>query len=158
MINAISKHSGQCVGGIKGEISRWKGGEISFSECRAACVRHIKELWQELGKPPLTEQRKKSIHYLHVGIRLYNSKRFEEALYAFKQALNMDPRYSRAHLYYGNAQYKLRNPEEAIASWEFAIRVEPDSDAATKARDKLATLRSKNQQALHDIKEHLRNA
>lgn len=156
MIHTIKKQVPRFSSSIKDEVNLLWKREKSFSAFRSACSEHFSTLWRELTKPPQTEARKRAIQYLHVGMQLYNKKRFLDALHAFKRALDTDPKYSRAHLYYGNAQYKMRNAEEAIASWEFAVRVEPDSEAARKAQSKLDALRTKNKQVYHELKEHLK--
>jgi len=158
MLSTIKKQLPRFGESIKHEIGSLRKHETSFAGFGKACSGHLVTLWREITKPPATQERKQAIQYLQVGIKLYNRKRFLDALHAFKRALDIDPKYSRAHLYYGNAQYKLNNPTEAIASWEFAVRVDPESETARKAQDRLDALNTKNKRALHEIKEHLKNA
>ena len=134
MFNIIKKQIPRLISSLRAEFKSWRQKENSFAASVTACKSHIAAFWHEVTKPPATEERKRAIQYLHVGINLYNKKRFLDAVHAFRRSLDADPKYSRAHLYYGNAQYKLHNTDEAIASWEFAVRVDPDSEAGLKAR------------------------
>ncbi|MFA7693645.1 MAG: tetratricopeptide repeat protein [Candidatus Hydrogenedentes bacterium] len=132
--------------------------EIGFSEYRTQCRRHYQAAIHEMTRPPVSDRRKAAIRYLNQGIHFYNEKRYAEALAAFEQAVDYDPQYGRAHLYYGNTQYKLHNHEEALASWNCVVRMEPHSESGVKAQEKLDTVRSKEKQTVREIQEHLRRA
>lgn len=156
MIQGLIKQGSRYIISVVGEMRRLGKREISFSQFREECARHGTVAWNDLNRPPVSDRHKLAIHCLNQGIRLYNAKRYSEALRTFEESLDYDPQYSRAHLYYGNAQYKLRNYEEALASWQCILRIDPKSDIAEKAREKLEIVQSKNQQAVREIQEQLK--
>ena len=156
MVGTVIKYGGRCIGNIAGACFRFAGRKLAFSEWVSECRHHVATAWNEGRRGPVSEYRKQALRCLNEGIRLYNGKHYSEALAKFKDAIEVDPQYGRAHLYYGNAQYKLHRHEEALNAWERAIRVDPDSEAADKARAKLERLNSKNRQVIHDIQEQLR--
>ncbi|NLV44304.1 MAG: tetratricopeptide repeat protein [Candidatus Hydrogenedentes bacterium] len=157
-MQALMKHGSRCLGRILNECRQLVTRNISLRQFREECARHYQSALQDINRPPLTDRRKAAIRSLNDGIRLYNGKRFSEALRAFEESVEYDPQYGRAHLYYGNAQYKLRNYEEALASWQCVIRIEPNSDIAEKAREKLERIQSKEKQTVREMTEHLRQA
>lgn len=157
-MHALIKQGSRCLGKILCECRRLAAREISFSQFREECSRHYQSAVEDINRPPITDRRKMAIRSLNDGIRLYNGKRFSEALRAFEESVEYDPQYGRAHLYYGNAQYKLRNYEEALASWQCVVRIEPNSDIAEKAREKLEHIHSKEKQTVREIQEQLKRA
>ena len=50
-----------------------------------------------------------------------------------------------------NALYKQKRFADAITSWQKAIHVEPDSDAAEMAREKIQHILSKGKAGIQDI-------
>lgn len=158
MIYVLIKQGSQCIGRIFGECLRLVCRKTSFSQFREECARHFQAAAHEINRPPVTERHKLAIRCLNEGIRLYNGKRFSEAVRAFEESLEYDPQYGRAHLYYGNAQYKMHNYEEAIASWQCVIRIDPKSAAAEKAQEKLYIIESKTKTTVREIQEQLKRA
>ncbi|KAL0212788.1 hypothetical protein RCL1_006414 [Eukaryota sp. TZLM3-RCL] len=59
------------------------------------------------------------------GDRLYNLGRYEEALWSYNQAINLDPRFAPAHFGKGNCLSELMRFNEAIESFETATRIDP---------------------------------
>lgn len=158
MIHAFIKQGTRYVTSVAGEVCRLGKREISLSQFREECARHGAAMWNDLNREPVSDRRKLAIHCLNQGIRLYNAKRYSEALRTFEESLDYDAQYSRAHLYYGNAQYKLRNYGEALAAWQCVLRIDPKSEVGEKAREKLEIVRSKNGQAIQEIQEQLKRA
>lgn len=156
MARSVLATSFRCIGDIVRDCWRFLRRQMSAGEVLRAWVSHIRTAWSDIRRPPTTEDRKLAMHRLNEGIRLYNQKRYDEALRAFKDAVSEDPNYGRAHLYHGNTLYKLHRQEEALAEWERTVRVDPHSEAADKAREKLDLQQAKNHQAIRDIQAHLK--
>lgn len=111
--------------------------------------------WQEGSSTALTGERKAARKYLRLGVKHYNAKRHSDALYAFRKALEQDPHYARALLYYGNALYKLNEQSAALEAWKQAIAAEPRSDSARNAQLKLMRIQEKNKLAIDEIQSQL---
>ncbi|MBW7866524.1 MAG: tetratricopeptide repeat protein [Candidatus Hydrogenedentes bacterium] len=103
-----------------------------------------------------TSQRKAAIKATMHGTERYNRHEYLKAEEAFMKALEEDPGYARAHLYLGNTLHKLGRQEEAAAQWKKAVIVEPDSESAEKARQKLDGISSGLRGATRNLEEWLR--
>jgi tetratricopeptide (TPR) repeat protein len=57
-------------------------------------------------------------------------QRFDEALNAYRQAVQLDPDYQPAYAELGAAYYRLQRPKEAAAAFEQAIRLKRDDAKA----------------------------
>lgn len=155
MYRPFFKHSLRCVQSIWQDVIRFYKREISLATLWEESKHHSTTAWREISKPPATPAHKLAIHHLNRGLQYYNSKNYADAARMFEEAIAADPSYGRARLYYGNAQYKLHNVGEAMNAWEAAIRVDPHSEAADKAREKLEHLRFKNQTLVNEIEDRL---
>ena len=102
-----------------------------------------------------TSQRKSAIRRVEKGIERYNTRRYVEAEELFRQAIALDPGYARAHCYLGNTLHKLGSPEEAVFEWKKAVIVDPESDAAAKAKDKLDKVAAHNTAVARSLEERL---
>ena len=107
------------------------------------------------GNGATTSQRKAAIHRVEKGIAAYNTRKYNEAETLFRQAIEQDPGYSRAHCYLGNALHKLGAPEEAVIEWKKAVIVDPDSEAAAKAQAKLNKVTAHNTAVARSLEESL---
>lgn len=119
----------------------------------AGVIGETLKLGKSLLKPPTPKERKKSIQYVKQGIDCYNRKRLKEAERYFRKALDRDPGYARAHLYLGNALYKMGKAPAGIKAWVKAVRAEPGSRAAETARAKLEHLGYGENGVQYKIKE-----
>ncbi len=100
-----------------------------------SCRRFARHLFR-----PTPNARKWAIHYVKEGVEHYNAKNYEKAEEAFKSAIEHDRGYARAHTYLGNTYYKTDHMAKALGAWNQAIKVEPKSDAADKARAKVKNI------------------
>lgn len=82
-------------------------------------------------------QRHDAHKWLEAGRRAYNAKEYAKAEVYFRKALAEDPAYGWAHYYLGNTLYKLKRQGEALESWQKTVLLDPKSDSAEKARQKL---------------------
>jgi len=55
------------------------------------------------------------------GARLYGSKKYEEAIDSFGEAVRLNPRYAQAFYKRGNCQYRLGKFEEAVKDYRRAL-------------------------------------
>ena len=92
---------------------------------------------KSLPDPVTEEEHKQAARQLESGREYYNKKRYKKALKYFQKAAAIDGRYGLAYYYLGLAMYKTDRPKGARAAWQRAIDVDPESDAADKAREKL---------------------
>ena len=72
------------------------------------------------------------------GRQAYNMGHFDRAAGYFEEAIELDRNHTIAYTYLGHTFYKLNRLEDAVFYWKRAIAVDPDSEAAEKARRKLA--------------------
>lgn len=156
MIGSLFRYGPGCMAHMLITLNRFVLRKCSYREMRSELHDAWQELRDDLMAPPTTPQRKDALRLVNKGVRLYNYKRYTEALTAFKDARDEDPVYARAWLYLGNTLYKLSQQGEALSAWERAVAVEPRSKAADKARTKIEHLRAKNLQAIEDLQELLR--
>ena len=83
--------------------------------------------------------------------QLYNDKHYERAEEVFRMSLMFDDRNPWAFTYLGHTLYKLGRRNEALASWRRAIKVNPKSKAAEKARGQIDKLERKEAQVSSDL-------
>ena len=142
---SVYKHASRCTVNIGSTIARFVKREISFGDLRKECTQHAVTAWNEVTRPPVTEQHKRALLHLNNGIASYADKLYADAANEFEKAITAEPRYGRAHYHFGCAQYKLGNTEEALKSWEFVCRIDPQSEAADKARKRIERARIKTE-------------
>lgn len=83
------------------------------------------------------EDHKRAARDLETGREYYNKKRYKKAAKYFQRAATIDGRYGLAYYYLGLAFYKTDRPKGARSAWQRAIDVDPESEGAEKAREKL---------------------
>ena len=149
-------HSGRCAGKQLGAFKALLTGKHSITEFFREVVSNIEDCWRDYKAPPMSHQRKDAMNMVNDGVKLYNSKKYDEAMKSFKTATEYDPTYARAYTYLGNTLYKLASHGEALRVWERAVAVDPLSSAAGKARAKIERVKSQNQMAIRDLHEGLK--
>lgn len=90
------------------------------------------------------------------GRRAYNEKEFGRAEKYFQQALEEDPRYALAYTYLGSTYYQLQRYNEATTAWTKAIEIDPASDAAAKAQQRLRRIQARKESVIADIERSIR--
>lgn len=158
MLKPIYKHVSRCVSDMRNETTAFIKRKSSFSEFCSASKQHVATAWKECTRPPATEAHKRALLHLNKGMASYKDNLFADAANEFEKAIDADPKYGRAHYYYANAQYKLRNFDEACKSWEFVVRIDPDSPAAEKARERLARFAQEHQRPQTARQPHLEHS
>ncbi len=94
---------------------------------------------------------------LNVGRKEYNQKRYGKAEECFREATELDDSYALAHYYVGLSMYKVDDLSAAARSWKRAIEVDPKSEAASKAQQKLDHVRSKASEVVDYLQERIKN-
>lgn len=85
----------------------------------------------------------RAARWVKKGRLAYNERRYEAAEMAFREAILTDPAQAIAYTYLGHTLYKLGRPREAVVYWSKAVDVDPVSEAAQKARHKIAMMHEK---------------
>jgi len=101
---------------------------------------------------------KEARRLLDKGRRAYNEKRYTEAQTYLLRALEHDERLAWAHCFLGHTAYQLGRVDEAAGHWHRAIVSDPQSDAASKARQKIEGLSSKRREVLAELESHVRES
>ena len=108
------------------------------------------------------EKRSKGDHreakrLMNAGRDFYNGKNYEKAEQHFRRALIEDDQYAWAMTFLGHTLYKQNRHTEAVHAWELAVEMDPDSDAASKARRKLQHVEKQDIKLREDLNDRLRN-
>lgn len=96
-----------------------------------------RRMLKTLPEPVSDYEHKQAARHLENGREYYNKKRYKKALKYFQKAAATDGRYGLAYYYLGLALYKTDRPKGARSAWRRAIDVDPESEAADRAREKL---------------------
>lgn len=94
--------------------------------------------------------------YFPKGIILLNLKRTEEAEQAVKQGLRYAPDSPVGHYYLGRISVEAGNAEQAIASFDRAIAVNPSFEPAYLAQSSLYESRQEKDKAIGVLQKYLR--
>ena len=110
---------------------------------------------QPVEKVISEEDRKKKEHYafLQKGIAFYNQKNYEEALVAFEQAIQLDPKGNFAWYCKGVALNNLGRHEEAIKAYETAMQLDPKDAKAWHNKGSALSLLGRHEEALAAFKK-----
>lgn len=122
---------------LKSHAERLEKGEIRAAGFFRAVGQETRKLVYRVSKGDTSHERKQAIDLVKRGMVEYNEKRYKDAEALFRRAAAKDPNYGRAHAYLGNALYRQKHLTDAITAWNKAVEVEPNSDAADLAREKL---------------------
>ncbi len=94
--------------------------------------------------------------WLASGNALFNLKRYEQALFAYEQALLLDPHYAVAYYNKGNVLYNLKRYEEALEAFKQALRVNPDYTYAYTGKGNVLRNLERHEEALQAYEQALR--
>lgn len=109
------------------------------------------------GKTAVPGNRRAASKLLEDGRQAYNGGNYSKAEDYFRRAIIEDETYGWAHTYLGHALYKQSRLTEAVAAWRGAAEVDPESDAARKARKKIQHVERSNFRAAADADQRLRD-
>ncbi len=72
-------------------------------------------------KPQQDGLNEKAKSFYQQGLKIYNNKKYANALTFFKTAIELSPQYIDAHFYSGNCLFNLRRKPEACIAWGKSI-------------------------------------
>ncbi len=130
-------------------------GEASIREALGGVAGCARKLAHDLRKKPVTVDRRAAQSYVNRGVQAFNARQYSKAEHLFSQGVECDPHYGRAHLYLGNTYYKSNRVIDAIGAWERAISVEPGSEAAAAAEEKLLRMKMRRTQDAQKVVDQL---
>lgn len=103
----------------------------------SALIQRARVRLHRIRRARKNHQRQEAIESASRAIALYNAREYEQAEAQFRAAIARDPHYARAHYGLGNTLSKRNKSTEARMAWMRAAEVEPGSDCAAKAQEKL---------------------
>ncbi len=90
------------------------------------------------------------------GRRRFNEKKYHEAEGLFRTAIETHYKNTWAHTYLGHSLYHQGRHDEALESWKTADRIDPDSEAASKARKNIQLIERRASSAVSELEQRLR--
>lgn len=78
-------------------------------------------LWTCQADKPQKKRNPERDRFYHLGNVHLNEARYNEAIKAYQQAIELDSLFAEAHCYLGNAYYHLANNSEAVSFYQRAI-------------------------------------
>ena len=91
---------------------------------------------------PQTSYKPTSLFWL--GNSQYATREYKDAISNFKLLLSLDPKHSRAPeamLSISNCQLDMKDTKAAKKTWDDIIKIYPDSEAASAAKERIARLK-----------------
>lgn len=137
MAKSVKERGAEFMEDAMGHLKQARSGTLGWREALAGVARDARKQFYRMKKGGTSPARKHAIDLVKRGMNAYNAKDYTEAEALFRKAAEKDPGYGRAHAYLGNALYRQKRLTDAVTCWHKAIEVEPDSDAADMAREKL---------------------
>ena len=110
----------------------------------------------DLAPPVQRGNHKEATLYLQRGRKAYNSKNYPRAEEFFRQAIDEDGGYAKAHYYLGLTMYKLHDSEAAIRAWKRATEVDPTGPMGFKAERKINYAKGKVDRTINELEERLK--
>ncbi|HPO14411.1 MAG TPA: tetratricopeptide repeat protein [Candidatus Hydrogenedentes bacterium] len=126
-------------------------------EAVSGWIQETRKFTSRLVKGEMADQRKKAHHSVKTGVEAYNRGDYDLAERLFRKAVDADPGYARGYAYLGNALYIKGRFTEAVTMWNRATEVEPDSEAASMAKDKLLRLGHGTEDLVTNLKDQFRS-
>ncbi len=131
-------------------ITSWNNRDAAFQEVLAEICQIIKQFTSETSalrnvcKPWEEKDSKEGMNPLFLSLaakphqtrakRLLKSRRYEEALNAYEQALIADPTNPDLYIGKGEALLRLKRSNKALEAYDAAIRLDPNQSAAYRGR------------------------
>ncbi len=141
--------------GVGEHIRRYLRAEEGAREALAGVRKETRRFIRKAWRGPATESHKDAVRYTQLGIAHYNAGEYADAEERFRRAVEMDPKYARAHYDLGNTCYKRGHLTEAVTAWREAIDAAPRSEIADSAREKLLLMGHGKDGLVDTIKEQM---
>ena len=151
MAGFVQKRVNDFAEGLKEQAEQAKKGKISWREAAQGFVAEARKFAYRLKAGGTSNDRKRAIDLVKRGMKAYNEKDYDAAESLFRRATHKDPGYGRGYAYLGNALYKQKRNIDAVTAWNKAIDVEPNSDAAEMAKEKLAHMKKPRTDGIYDL-------
>jgi len=104
-------------------ITSWANRDEAFEDVARGIRKAVQEILSKTKE-----------QWLEEGRSHHKANRYDRALAAYEQALEIDPTFARAHRNRGDAFYDLKRYNEALAAYEQAIQLDPYTARAYKSR------------------------
>src|SRR6266702_1857140 len=104
-------------------ITSWTNRDEAFEDVARGIRKAVQEILSKTKE-----------QWLEEGRSHHKANRYDRALAAYEQALEIDPTFARAHRNRGDAFYDLKRYNEALAAYEQAIQLDPYTARAYKSR------------------------
>jgi len=100
--------------------------------------------------------RKEASQLLERGRKAYNAKNYGRAETFFRQSVDEDETYAKAHYYLGLTMYKLHDSQSAVRAWKRASEVDPGGPMGLKAERKLNYVKGHLDRTVTELRDRLR--
>ena len=137
MKNKIGKRVHKLEENLAEHVKAYRDKEADAGTMLARIKKDSTRFVKGFFKAKPTKDRKKAIHYVKEGMKCFNKRDHREAILLFEKSIKADPGYTRAYAYLGDAHHKLKHTTKAVTAWQKAIDLDPKSDAAHHAKDRL---------------------
>ena len=97
----------------------------------------------------------KAVQLVKAGRRKYDARDYATAEKCFRSATFEDPKYALAVTYLGHCLLKMGRRDDAIAAWQQACEMDPDSYAAQRARRKLQQMQRGETRLTSDLEDEM---
>ncbi len=92
---------------------------------------------------------------INKGRKVYNAHGYKESEHYFRKAIHEDNRNAWAHAYLAYSLYQQGRFKDAAAYWKRAIEIDPDSEAARKAEQKLRAVERRTSETVAELEDRL---
>jgi tetratricopeptide (TPR) repeat protein len=110
----------------------------------------------DLVPPAERGNHKEATALLERGRKAYNAKNYPRAEVLFRQAIDEDDAYAKAHYYLGLTMYKLHDSQAAIRAWKRASEVDPTGPMGFKAERKINYVKRHVDRTIGELQDRLR--
>jgi tetratricopeptide (TPR) repeat protein len=109
----------------------------------------------DLAPPPERGNHKEATALLERGRKAYNSKNYPRAEILFRQAVDSDESYGKAHYYLGLVMYKLHDSQAAIQAWKRATEVDRGGPISHKAERKINYVKGHVDRTVSELQDRI---
>ncbi len=110
----------------------------------------------DLTPRPATGDHKEASSLLERGRKYYNRKDYEKAEDHFRNAIQADAGYCKAHYFLGLALYKRDDADAAMKAWKRALELNPSDPSAAKADRKIRYVQNHMNRAINELEDRIR--
>jgi tetratricopeptide (TPR) repeat protein len=119
-------------------------------------TRFARRFMPDLAPPVERGNHKEATALLERGRKAYNAKNYARAEIFFRQAIDEDVGYAKAHYYLGLTMYKLHDSQSAVRAWKRATEVDPTGPMGYKAERKINYVKGKVDRTINELEERLK--